>query len=226
MIQTITDANCPTTRTRAVDARDNHTYWVQKLADGKCWMLTNLAYAGGGTNTYGDAKTLFNGGASPHTFTVASFYIPANGANVTSEPTAPSTSTDIEGRQYGYFYNWCGAMGGQATSACSESDSPAPNTNISICPSGWRLPTGNNGEFAALNAAVGGTDGLYSAWLMQRSGYILSVTHLLPDWTAFYWSSTPSSATHSHRLLVFWGEPEDTAGVGKETGLSVRCVAI
>ena len=33
------------------DARDNSTYWIQKLADGNCWMVTNLAYAGGGTNT-------------------------------------------------------------------------------------------------------------------------------------------------------------------------------
>ena len=53
-IQTVTKANCSTTRTMVRDARDNSTYWIQKLADGNCWMLTNLAYAGGGTNTYGD----------------------------------------------------------------------------------------------------------------------------------------------------------------------------
>ena len=50
-IQTVTKANCSTTRTMVRDARDNSTYWIQKLADGNCWMLTNLAYAGGGTNT-------------------------------------------------------------------------------------------------------------------------------------------------------------------------------
>lgn len=46
-MQLITSANCPATRIRAVDARDNRTYWVQATPDGKCWMLTNLAYAGG-----------------------------------------------------------------------------------------------------------------------------------------------------------------------------------
>ena len=46
-IQAVTSSNCPTTRTMVVDARDNHTYWIQKLADGRCWMLTNLAYVGG-----------------------------------------------------------------------------------------------------------------------------------------------------------------------------------
>ncbi|MEO8691372.1 MAG: prepilin-type N-terminal cleavage/methylation domain-containing protein, partial [Candidatus Saccharimonas sp.] len=69
-IQTITDANCPTTRTRAVDARDTHAYWVQKLADGKCWMLTNLGYSGNGTTTYGDTKALTKGtetGAASYT---------------------------------------------------------------------------------------------------------------------------------------------------------------
>ena len=50
-IQTVTKASCSTTRTMVRDARDNSTYWIQKLADGNCWMLTNLAYAGGGTNT-------------------------------------------------------------------------------------------------------------------------------------------------------------------------------
>lgn len=103
-IQEITSANCPTTRTRAVDARDNRTYWVQNLADGKCWMLTNLAYAGGGANTYSDVKTLTNGTGGSATYTVAAYYVSPN-ANPTTEPTDPSTSTDggATSPQYGYL---------------------------------------------------------------------------------------------------------------------------
>lgn len=68
-IQNITSANCPASRTRAVDARDNHTYWVQKLADGKCWMLTNLAYAGGGANTFNDTRELSQGATGAASYT-------------------------------------------------------------------------------------------------------------------------------------------------------------
>lgn len=61
MMQKVTTATCPTSRTMAVDARDNHTYVTSKTQEGanaRCWMLTNLAYAGGtsngGSNTYND----------------------------------------------------------------------------------------------------------------------------------------------------------------------------
>ncbi|MFV0485518.1 MAG: IPT/TIG domain-containing protein [Candidatus Saccharimonadales bacterium] len=156
LLQEITSDTCPVTnKIWAVDARDNRTYWVQKLADGKCWMLTNLAYAGGGTNTYGDTKTIAN--SNPLSYTNALYMIPTS-ANPTTSPTTPSTSTDggATNTQYGYLYNWCAAMGAQtSTSACTSSTTPTPNQSISICPSGWRLPTaGSGGEYQALNNAI------------------------------------------------------------------------
>ena len=102
-IQTATKDSCPTTRTLAVDARDKSTYYIQKLADGNCWMLTNLAYAGGtsngGTNTYNDvinqgagtpgSNTIANGTSdTATTYTLAKYYIPT-GANPTIDPTPP-----------------------------------------------------------------------------------------------------------------------------------------
>ncbi|HMS93397.1 MAG TPA: FISUMP domain-containing protein, partial [Candidatus Saccharibacteria bacterium] len=174
-MQTITSANCPSTRTRVVDARDNHTYWIQKLTDGKCWMLTNLSYAGGGANTHGDAKALSNGSAdTERTYTVAKYYIPS-GANPTVGSVSPSTSTDggVTNPQYGYYYNWCAAMGGQATAACANATTPAPNPSISICPAGWRLPTA--GDFVLLNNTVNNgsnsnDEGMRNTWLMQYAG--------------------------------------------------------
>lgn len=230
-IQTVTSANCPATRTRVVDGRDNNTYWVQKLADGKCWMLTNLAYAGGGTNTYSDTKTLVNGTGGSTTSTVAQYYIPAN-ANVTTTPTAPSTSTDggATNPQYGYLYNWCGAMGGQSTAACSGSAvTPTPDTTTSVCPAGWRLATGNGGEFAALNSAVNSNStssdaGLRSAWLGQWAGF-WSTSFNNAGTYGYYWSSTLSSSSGAYGMITY------STGVGtamvynKSNGLSVRCVA-
>ena len=137
-IQAITSANCPAGRTRAVDARDNHTYWVQKLADGRCWMLTNLGYAGGGTNTYGDVKSFADGTGLVGSFTSAQYYVIPSTVNYTVEPSQPSISTDGTG-QYGYLYNWCAAMGAQtATSACANALTPVPDQSVSACPAGWR----------------------------------------------------------------------------------------
>jgi uncharacterized protein (TIGR02145 family)/prepilin-type N-terminal cleavage/methylation domain-containing protein len=224
IIQTVTAANCPTTRTRAVDARDNRTYWVQKLADGKCWMLTNLAYAGGGTNTYTDTKTLQNGTSdTATTYTEPKYYIPS-GANATTEPTNPSTSTTGTG-QYGYLYNWCAAMGGQ-TPACQNA-SGSGFTSASVCPSGWRLPIGDGGEFTALNNAVnsGSTTtnaGLRSTWLAQGSGWWDggSISGI-----GYYWSSFQASAWDASYLMFVSNYVSPADNSSKDVGRAVRCVA-
>ena len=226
-LQDITAATCPTDRIRAVDARDNRTYWVQKLDDGKCWMLTNLAYAGGGTNTYNDTKTLQNGTSDTAiTYTEPKYYIPS-GANPTTEPTDPSTSTTGTG-QYGYLYNWCAAMGGQAP-ACQNA-SGSGFTSASVCPSGWRLPTGGStGEFTALNTAVNSgsttTDaGLRSSWLAQRSGYWLR-GFVNQSGVGNYWSSSQASATSAFYLGFYSTYVGPAISSDKAIGRAVRCVA-
>ena len=236
-MQTITSTNCPTTRTRAVDARDSRTYWIQKIgtgADARCWMLTNLAYAGGGTNTYSDTiptTTLTNGTGGSATYTAPQYYIPTTGSNPTTEPTEPSTSTTGTG-QYGYLYNWCAAMGAQTTtSACANATTPAPSTTISICPANWRLPIGNGGEFTLLNNAVNSgltnTDaGLRSEWLAQRSGG-WNYGFLDQGSYGYYWSSTQHSAAGAY-LLNFDSTSVYPANgyANKSSGYAVRCVAV
>ena len=232
-IQTITAASCPTTRTQVQDARDSHTYWIQKLADNKCWMLTNLGYAGGGANTYSDAITLTNGTGGSTTPTVASYYVTPSTTNFTTEPTAPSTSTDGTG-QYGYLYNWCAATGAQlSSSGCSITiAAPLPVTTASICPSGWRLPTGSTGgEFTTLNAAINSSSattdaGLISIpWLAQRGG-IWGSGFVSQGSNGYYWSSTQNSAPIVYYL--YFGStyvgPDST--YYKEYGLAARCVAV
>ena len=229
-IQTITAANCPSTRTQVQDARDGHTYWVQKLADDKCWMQTNLGYAGGGTNTYGDIKTLTNGTSGSTTYTVASYYVTPSTTNFTTEPTAPSTSTTGIG-QYGYMYNWCAAMGGQATAACANATTPAPVTTTSICPFGWRLPTSNGGEFTALNSAINGGStttyaGLITApWLAQRGGSWYSGFDYQGSYGR-YWSSTQNYSTNAYSLnfASTYVYPDNNSD--KVSGYAVRCLAI
>lgn len=227
-MQAVTSLTCPTTRTRVVDARDNHTYWIQKLADGKCWMLTNLAYAGGGTNTYNDVKTLTNGTGGSATYAVPSYYIVPSTTSYTTEPTAPSVATDGTG-QYGYLYNWCGAMGGQSTAACANASTPAPNVSVSVCPAGWRLPTNTGAEFSALNTAVNGgstsTDsGLRINWLAQRAGF-WSAGFSFQGSEGYYWSSTQSSASYARGLYHDGSSVAVSNSTNKNFGFAVRCVA-
>lgn len=227
-IQHVTSDNCPSTQTWAVDARDGNTYWVQKLADGKCWMLTNLAYAGGGTNTFGDVISLTNGGTNPGTYTEGRYYIPT-GANVSTDPFTPSTSMDGTG-QYGYLYNWCAAMGLQSTAGCLNATTPEPNLSISVCPAGWRLPVadGENNEFVQLNAAVNGgltntTTGLRTAWLAQYGGY-WAVAIYGTGSSGHYWSSTQSSANSVYYLNIDSSHVYPASTNTKSTGRAVRCL--
>jgi len=196
-MQNITAANCPTTMTMAVDARDNSTYWVQRRGN-LCWMKTNLAYAGGGNNQFGDVMTMTEGIQGVNTATgqvchgnnatLASFGTPCfwrddartaanitSGwvANATTYPTVPSAATDgganAATRQYGYMYSWCAAMGGQAA-ACQTAAATAADPSINICPAGWRLPTGEptTGEFTVLNNTVNAASTTSDAGLLTN----------------------------------------------------------
>jgi hypothetical protein len=136
IMQLVNGSNCPAERTMVVDARDNKTYWVRKIpgttvAGGGdlCWMETNLAYGGGGDDTYGDVIPVSTQAASGtadglalHTAgsgmgnTNARYIVPSplpSGAPVfTINPTPPTTGSGAaagaDGAQYGYLYN-CGA---------------------------------------------------------------------------------------------------------------------
>ena len=222
------------------DARDNSTYWIQKLADGNCWMLTNLAYAGGGTNTYGDVINQGTGAPGTDTingpdnsgsitYTLAKYYIPP-GANPTTEPTVPSTSTNGTG-QYGYLYNWCAAMGGQNTAACANATTPAPVPTINICPAGWRLPTGGSGgEFQVMNNTVyaGKTDSdssiIGAPGLFQRSGYWNNGFYYQGS-DGNYWSSAQYSATRAHSLDFLSASVSPASNGNEDRGFAVRCIA-
>ena len=249
-IQSVTKDSCPTTRAQVKDARDNNSYYIQKLADGNCWMLTNLAYAGGtsngGTNTYNDVINQGAGTPGSNTingpdnsgspiYTLAKYYIPPN-ANPTIDPTPPSTATDggvaTATRQFGYLYNWCAAMGAQNTAACANATTPAPDPTINICPAGWRLPTGEltTGEFTALNNAINAgrtttDEGLRINGLFQRSGEWFTSFDLQGSY-ARYWSSSQVFSGYVH-FLSFNSTGAYPAGTAYSyNGFAVRCIAL
>ena len=153
--------------TALTDARDNQTYAVAKLADGKCWTIENLRLDPGNVtitalNTHNPTATFITETASA---TSLNTLCNDNGldtcynqiqynSNSLKRSLTPSYNTDspaVTWFSYGVYYNWYTATAGNGTY------STANNTTVSgdICPINWHLPSGNNnGEFNALNTAV------------------------------------------------------------------------
>jgi uncharacterized protein (TIGR02145 family) len=190
-------------------------------------MLTNLAYAGGGTNTYGDVKTIANGYGAGNNYTIANYYkVPDNNAAdsvmFTIEPTNPSTATDFTG-QYGYVYNVCAAMGAQlSTSSCANATTPATSASISICPNGWRIPT--NPEYDALTTALT-VSGVSSTWLARKSGYW--DFNAISNYGNYSWYWSSSELTSASYWGFYQAQVGSTGGSGvKYLGFSVRCIAV
>jgi uncharacterized protein (TIGR02145 family) len=191
-MQEMTLANCPTAAPLVVrDTRDNTWYAVQKLADGKCWMLTNLAYGGaeagtqltsgaGQTTTTGVAASATNWNQANPPFNNQRQWVDPTTSTVTHSAsgtrcavagrTNPSVAPNMTYTECGYLYNWCAALG-NASASCNASTAGQniANAGVGTCPAGWRLPTGGpSGEFQAMHTATGGTYasliGPSSAW--------------------------------------------------------------
>ena len=161
------------------DNRDNETYCVGKLADGKLWLLDNLALdltnstvlsGMNENNTHASNTTLNylkNGGG-----TTSDKYAITGAVNWTDSPTYASsysnsdplvnltdkdvvpTDTMSQAGQYkvGGYYNYCAASAGSYCygNGISEGTSSGDATE-DICPKGWRMPTGgSSGEYQAL----------------------------------------------------------------------------
>ena len=201
------DPNYVPTKT-LVDTRDNNTYTISKLADGKCWMTQNLRIAGK-TITPADSNV------------TANYTIPASSISGFSSFDVSNAYVDSGGG----FYNWYTATAGTGTQAMSSG-----NTSVSICPKGWRLPAGgNNGEFKILYDSYNSSSALRSNPAnLALSGFVRSSSRIDQDSRGVYLSSTASS--HSDYA---YGLSLDTSSnvysaynySNKNFGFSVRCIA-
>jgi len=151
----------------------------------------------------------------------------------------------------GNYYNWNAAIANNDTAAIIGDD--YIQMAESICPAGWRLPTGltsvndytdfdyllyKNG--VTVNHENAGFDAVYATdgfnairvdplWL-TRSGLIYNQTGSFTDGSinAYYWGNTPYgyNANHSAKNLRFGSnEVYPTRSSTRNNGFSVRCVA-
>ena len=220
--------------TTLVDSRDGEKYVVKKLADGKCWMVQNLRLINK-TITPADSNVSAN-------FTVPTS-TPAGSSWCTSDSSAcddkPLAYYDASTRSsYGALYNWYTATAGTGTYSTSSS-----TVSSSICPKGWRLPTGGSGgEFTALDIAWGGTGSnrydanTYSTFIgnyntgnnggFGLAGYIYGSSLYNVGTYGDWWSSTASSSNGAYNLNLYSGNthvyPQNNDR--KYPGYSVRCI--
>lgn len=155
--------------TALTDIRDNNTYAVAKLDDGKCWMIENLRL------DLSDENTVIN---ANNTHNPTSAFLEERqsviGLNTTRKSCEVENQDCINQISYdksyidntltpnptnyssswfanGVLYNWYTSTAGNGTySTYSES------VTGDICPSGWRMPSGtNNGDLYNFMASIG-----------------------------------------------------------------------
>ena len=200
------DPNYAPTKT-LVDTRDNNTYTVSKLADGKCWMTQNLRIIN---------KTL-----TPTDSDVTSNYtIPVSSINGFISYDTSNAYVDSDGG----FYNWYAATAGTGTTALTVN---GQNTTVSICPKGWRLPTGGvSSEFLVLYNNYNSSSSLRSNLVnLTSSGYVFSNSRYFQGSDGYYWSSTVDSSYGAYSLHLNTSNVDPVNYGTKYYGFSIRCIA-
>ena len=127
-----------------------HQAPLQKLADGKCWLLDNLRLDLSTTRSLTTANTnIASNWTAPTDITTWSNIYDAPKINTASKN---STVTYGSGSgKIGVYYNYCAATAG---TYCYAGGSGTGNATSDICPKGWRMPTGgSSGEYQALYTA-------------------------------------------------------------------------
>ena len=148
------------------DTRDNETYAIAKLADGQCWMIENMRLV---PSTANITSTNTNNPITGFAEAAAASSTSDDLCGVKGDPDCNNQlqyntnnlnrsitqSYNTAGRRvawysYGVYYNWYTATAGNGTTNTGSN----VTVNGDLCPAGWHLPTGNNGDYVALNAAV------------------------------------------------------------------------
>ena len=241
------------------DPRDNQTYKVARLKDGKCWMVENLNLAGG---TALDADNTDVTSAYISSFTTSNNLTKSGDTIV----LPASNTSGFDTANYSYVYNSgnktnCGASGQNtpcysyyswdAATLGSGRTISTDNTDTeqSICPKGWKLPTARttsasnwqSADFYTIAHQYGldsttSTDGSDNGFYTQAGpgttpNFLLAGCYGLGSFGnggsyGHYWSSASGSYTNSARYLLFSSSYVDSANGGnnRSLGFSVRCL--
>ena len=234
-----------------IDVRDNQTYKVAKLKDGKCWMIENLNLAGG-TKLSSDTTDF-----------ESTYSLPTDQGWKSDGSLPDSSKSGFDNNNYAYVYNSGNKTNNCANPGCysyyswdaatlgSGRDINADNTDApySICPKGWKLPTSRTtsatnwrttSDFYQL-AHQYGLDSTTSTSELDNGFYTQAGPGTTPNFllagyyehgssgsggsSGLYWSATSYSDTSDARRLGFDSSSVGSAnGRDRRNGFSVRCL--
>ena len=189
------------------DTRDNNIYTVKKLADGKCWMTENLRIAN---------KTI----TSADSNVTSDFTIPASSVSGFVDQNTNNAYVDST---YGGYYTYYTATAGTGGTSLATDGANAPS---SICPKGWRLPTGgSSGEFQTLYNNYNSKALMMDVPNFTLSGYVYDGSVGNQGLDGNFWSSTVYGADRAYLLSLHSSDVNPVDRPRKLIGFSVRCVA-
>lgn len=249
VMQNLSSSKCTSSPTKVVDIRDDNEYHVQRLADGKCWMLDNLSLdltnqdtqsklTQDNTNASDLSLEYLKGEKTGNiddgyaTTAVSIIWNNKNNQSATnsysySDPRIfinDSMSTDADSNwKYGVYYNYCAVTAG---SYCygdgANGGRSTGSASEDICPSGWRLPSGgSDGEFKTLATAG---NSLRTVMQLPFSGSIVSGLPTLQGSSGSWWTSTRESNETMYRLLINGWTTYSSSTYQRSNGSSIRCI--
>lgn len=224
-LQDVTSNSCSTMPKTALDIRDNQQYKIQKLADGRCWMLDNLKL---GAVSLVEQLTVGNTNMDTNT----AFTLPASGlVDDYDNPRLDSSEVNntttgaggIGSNTIGVRYNYCAASAGTVCTRNSK-----VNSSYDICPAGWSLPNGdpNTGDLTVLKATYNNNwSNLNTALSFIYTGYWNANGTGVNDLGTYgyFWTSTGYNNNKSYAIEPSRGSNKVNGAV-RNNGISIRCV--
>ena len=231
--------------TTLYDKRDETSYTVGKLSDDNYWMLDNLAIDPTITKNKYRFKDTTNGNASA----VSSFISNVAAEDNTSVYDSPRINADsisvvpndslstAGGWKVGVYYNFCAASLGTycyGSNAGVDEPGTAIDTEYDICPSGWRMPTGDT--YDATDRPDGGEYqtlyGKYNDYTDFRTALHFPLSGTFQDGSEHYqgsvnrtWLSTRFDGSSMHNLFANISLIDLQSYNYRSYGFTVRCIA-
>lgn len=222
------------------DTRDNETYAIAKLADGRCWMVENLrlvpsAVSITNDNTNSPIEGFAEAAASSSTSDNLCGILDdpecndkiqynTNSLNRSLTQSYNTAGKRVAWYSYGVYYNWYTATAGNGTVETGADVTVAGD----ICPTGWHLPTGNNGEYVTMNTAVntGSEDVMLRDYPNNFiwSGDFNKTSRTNGGVNGRYWTSTSFSTGSAYRFGFQPGKMAVNGNYEKWDAFAIRCI--
>ena len=212
------------------DSRDNNTYAIARLTDGKCWMMENLrldqniTINSSNTQNPSITKTPANSTANWSSATTNALRN-TNIASPASNPTAKTGNI----YSYGVYYPWYTATAGRNPSSGA--------TTGSICPYNWSLPISNDasttvGSFGYLASTMDTTSATTKSSSFRHypnnflySGRIYYGSINGRGSAGYHWSRTALDSSYAFSLYFDASNFNPSTHPDKYYGITIRCIA-